>query len=87
MNAKCIKMQQKNMLVNEYKKNQTSKNSNMISYGSLFSKDKMGHFQILNMNNILIPIILFLLFIFNLHLRIQIKDQFTLTLRWPLYYF
>ena len=33
----------------------------MIGYGSLFSKNKMGHLQILNMNNILVPITLFIL--------------------------
>ena len=67
------------------KNKSNNKNSNMIGYGSLFSKNKMGHLQILNMNNILVPITLFLFL--TLHLRIQIKVQITLNLRWPLYYF
>ena len=46
------------------KKNQMNKNSN-IGFESLFSKTKIGHFQILNMNNILISITLF----FNLTLE------------------
>ena len=39
----------------------------MIGYGSLFSKNKIGHLQIPIMSNILVPIILF--FFFNTKLE------------------
>ena len=39
----------------------------MIGYGSLFFKNRMSHLQILNMNNILVPITFF--FIFNIALE------------------
>ena len=34
-------------------------NSNMIGYRSLFSKNKMDHLQIPNINNIIVPITFF----------------------------
>ena len=44
---------------NKINKKHTNKDSNMIGYGSLFSKNKIGHLQIPIMSNILVPIILF----------------------------